>query len=84
MVVFHVFENSDPSSEVCVDFGSVTTVNEGSTVFWVDLEAGFALCIIPLYSANSYQIKKCLSKLNVNGKLMASDRDIFIKMCFEN
>ena len=33
LVGFHVFENSDPSREVFVVFGSVTTVNEGSTQF---------------------------------------------------
>ncbi len=32
LVVFHVFENSDSSREVHVDFGLVTTVNEGSTL----------------------------------------------------
>ena len=31
MVVFHVFENSDPSREIYLDFSVVTTVNEGST-----------------------------------------------------
>ena len=35
MVVFYVFENSDPSREICMDFGLVTTVNEGSTDFCV-------------------------------------------------
>ncbi len=30
-VVFHVFENSCLSREVYVDFGLVTTVNDGST-----------------------------------------------------
>jgi len=31
LVVFHVFENSDPSREIYLDFSLVTTVNEGST-----------------------------------------------------
>lgn len=29
---FHVFENSDPSKEIYMDFSLVTTVNEGSTL----------------------------------------------------
>ena len=33
LVVFHVFENSGPSREIYMDFDSVTTVNEGSTIF---------------------------------------------------
>ena len=33
LVVFRFYENSGPSREVYVDFGLVTTVNEGSTPF---------------------------------------------------
>ena len=29
-VVFRIHENSGPSREVCVDFGLLTTVNEGA------------------------------------------------------
>ena len=31
LVDFHVFENSGPGREVYADFGSITTVDEGST-----------------------------------------------------
>ena len=41
MVDFHVFENSGPSREVYVDFGLVTTVNEGSTEFLVGIFSGW-------------------------------------------
>ena len=37
LVVFHVFENSGPSREVYLVFGSITTVNEGSTWILKDL-----------------------------------------------